>query len=397
MRYLYTFFIHLYKLGFLVATPFHSKAKKRVYHLAHQSSKLEYSNKEVVLFFVASLGEYEQAKPIIKWTLDNTMYNVVVSFFSPSGYDYCELPSTRCSKVYTPFDTPRATQNFISKINPSKVIFVKNELWWNMILTTATNKIEAYLVSTTIRPDHYFIKYSLAFISKAMNSFKKISVVDEYSKASLEKLYRGEIIVSGDTKFDKVLENKALAKKEKSEQHCIIYGSAWSTDLDVIRKIIIYFPESTHIIYPHDLSDKNIALFKTQFANSKIVQDSNHQLGAGIFINISMGNLKLDYSLAHLAYIGGGFGVGIHNTVEASVFGIPVVVGSNIDKNIETKDLIKKGLVFHITEPKKTDRILEEINNIELESFAKTIDSYFYSNSSPTEIICKTIFADQNT
>jgi len=365
---MYSIFIYLYKLGFKIAALFYPKASKRNLGLRLQSKELDFQlNKistERILVHCASLGEYEQVKPIVQWIIDHTDYGVVVSFFSPSGYEDCELINDRTIKCYLPFDVKSDQEKFISTINPSKIIITKNEWWWNLLQAIKERQIPTYLVSSTIRSDHYFIKNPWLFFKER---------------------------IAGDTRKDRVQSIKTKADLSDN-QDTVIYGSIWQSDLHIIKEIIKSLPNHNHLIYPHDLSDGNIEKLSKELS-CKVVDRIPNQLDGDIVIINSMGQLKSDYAKATLSYVGGGFGEGIHNVLEASVYEVPVIVGPRWQKSEEAKELIQLGAIFPISDIAQTDSTIEQLKSKEVRKEIKLkLKSYFSASQSATELICKNIF-----
>jgi len=297
--FMYSIFIHLYKLGFKIAALFYPKASKRNLGIGLQSKELDLQLNQIsterILVHCASLGEYEQVKPIVQWIIDHTNYDVLVSFFSPSGYEDCELINDRTIKCYLPFDVKSDQEKFISKINPSKIIITKNEWWWNLLQVIKERQIPSYLVSSTIRSDHYFIKKPRAFFNSRMAAFDTVFVVNDSSKKHLQTIFDNKIIVAGDTRKDRVQSIKNETGQTDTS-HTVIYGSIWLSDLQIIKQMISELPEYNHLIYPHDLSDGNITKLKTELSCRVIDQIPNNMHGlTAIISDIEDTALAIEY------------------------------------------------------------------------------------------------------
>jgi 3-deoxy-D-manno-octulosonic-acid transferase len=404
-KFLYTFIIHLYKFSIGFLSIYHKKAKLKIDGIQTSKSLLaDFKNKEygdIVFIHCSSQGEHEQAKPIIRWIISNTDYSILITFFSPSGFINANTKdSSRITKAYLPFDTPKEISNFVTLIRPKVAIIIKNEWWWNLIYTLKEKNIPTYLVSATFRKEHYFIKLPNQFFTKALQSFSKLFVVDENSKNEISKILKSNIVVSGDTRIDQVNYLKEKNHSEANMIHCndldskqiIVYGSVWDSDIESIKELIVLYPEAVHLIYPHELSSENIKKLKIKIPHSKLLSHTK-EIHSGTNIITSMGELKYAYRLASLAYIGGGFGDGIHNILEAAVYYIPTLFGPSFQKSNEAKYLLSKNCAFTFKEVNElkniSAHIKKEKNRNEIESNLK---AYFSPDLSPTTIICKEIF-----
>lgn len=394
LAFLYSNLIFKFKLIVWLISFVDTKTKKRINGLSRQKKNLDQQlttiSKKRILVHCASLGEYEQALPIINWVIENTKFDIVVSFFSPSGYENCLLSDVRCLKCYLPFDLNREMKLFLSKVNPQKVIITKNEWWWNMLRTLKSNKTPTFLISSTIRNDHYFIKFPLSFFKKRLSTFSSIFVLNLASQESLSALYSGTIIVSGDTRKDQVVSTKNNICLKQTTDPTVIYGSVWLSDLPVIKEMINELSSFNHFVYPHNLTAENINSICAELnCNSK---DSISEL-SGTCVISSMGQLKKDYSSAQIAYIGGGFGNGIHNILEAAVYNIPTLFGPRFHKSEEAKELIQMNVAYSVSNFRQLKPILQKLctNEYQEEINLKLID-YFSASKSATEIICTKIF-----
>lgn len=383
-----------YKLAAWVFTIFNTKARQRSEGLNAQQSNFENQLSSIsdkrILIHCASLGEYEQATPLINWILINTEFDIIISFFSPSGYKNCDLPSSRCIKCYLPFDLKSDMESFLRKVDPAKVIITKNEWWWNMLHILKSKQIPTFLISSTIRHNHYFIKYPLSFFKDGLSAFYSVFVLNKASKDSLSQIYSGEIDISGDTRKDQVIAIKNKTTSQNKLEPTVIYGSVWLSDLPIIKEIISELPNHNHYIYPHHLNKENISAFCAE-----LDCDSYDSIPykSGTFIINSMGQLKKDYAVAKIAYIGGGFGEGIHNILEAAVYNLPTLFGPRHQKSEEAKDLIDLEVAFSITNTTQLKPILNKlVTNEYQEEINLKLIGYFSASKSATEIICAEIF-----
>lgn len=397
IRTLYNIGVLVYDLGLSFAALWHRKARARKHGtstgLHNDLTHIMSLSPKRILIHCASLGEYEQAKPLVRMVVAKTDYDIVLSFYSPSGYRDCVLESPRVKKCYLPNDRKSKMSRFIREIQPKKVIIIKNEWWWNMLLLLKSKSIPTYLISATFRRDHYFIRRPAALFKDGLSAFDTIFTSNKQSKSILSRIHDGRIIVAGDTRSDQVRTNMERTKlASKRELSTIIYGSAWQSDIPVIVRMIDHYPHYRHIIYPHDLTSENIDAIssKTNGTRIKNIEGADQDQ---IYINTSMGQLKYDFSQADIAYIGGGFGVGIHNVLEAAVFEIPVLFGPNYNKSAEAQDLLGLDAAYCIPSTQSADAIFESIDNPEKTDEIKLkLKSYFSALKSPTKMIFSHIF-----
>ena len=352
---LYNIGMFIYHLGLHAASFWNSKAKARkegiTTRLRSDLLSIKNLSDKRILVHCASLGEYEQARPLVRRIIDRTDYDIVLSFYSPSGYEDCVIDSQRVQKCYLPSDRKSKIEAFIDNIRPSKVIIVKNEWWWNMLHYLRSKSIPTYLISATFREDHYFVKRPLAFFKDGLSAFSTIFTSNDESKTIARTIHDGQIIVSGDTRADQVRDNKAHSHDLRYRIPTIIYGSVWKSDLQVVQRIIKQNPNHRHVIYPHDLTKENVNNIVAK-TNGLEVNDISIARDRIVYINSSMGQLKYDFNHADLAYIGGGFGAGIHNILEAAIYEIPVLFGPNHHKSIEAVKLIEAEAAFCIETPR---------------------------------------------
>ena len=404
IRHLYTLGIYAYKIGHGLVAFTNSKAKKKI----HGVQKIDYDQLasrsrpsiELVFIHCASQGEYEQARPVINRVLDETDYDIIVSFFSPSGFENINFDrQPRMRKTYLPFDTPGAISKFLNAIRPSMVIIVKNEWWWNLLDALKEMKVPTFLISATIRKHHYFIRYPFHFFKSRLQVFDAIFVIDKPSKENLSVIYKGDTIVAGDTRLDQTLANAQQARQDynynpraDSSEMTIVYGSVWESDLKVIKMMMVEFPTAVHLLYPHLLDKDHVGVFLSALPDSKLVAKTE-EAKKGINIITSMGQLKFAYSRATFAYIGGGHGQGIHNVLEAAVYGIPITFGPRHRKSNEAMELIQQECAFVLKEDISSKKVLESLRDEEERKVIESkLKSYFSPSQSPTDIIFDRLF-----
>ncbi len=405
MRITYFIGIKTYGLLIFIASFFNSKAKKRLEGQRQVFSFLSENlieGSKYLWFHAASLGEFEQGRPIIeKLKVSYPDCKVLLTFFSPSGYEVRKNYEGADLVCYLPLDTPSNVKRFLNLVKPVKAIFIKYEFWPNFLTYCKKHKIPTYVVSANFREDQIFFKWYGAKYAKILKSFERIFVQDEASKDLLLTIGVDKVDIAGDTRFDRVIDI-ADAKKDlplveafKGESKLIIAGSSWPKDEDLLIQYLQENPDVKLLIAPHEIHESHIAEIESKL-NAVTVRYSkaNEQsvANAKCLIVDCFGLLSSIYQYADLAYIGGGFGVGIHNIVEAAVYGMPVVFGPNYEKFREARELIAKGGAFSIHEywqlQSSFDRLLQDG-----EAAGKISYDYVHENKGATDMILKQIFS----
>lgn len=319
------------------------------------------NNKKIAWFHVASLGEYEQARPVIS-EFKNSFpdFGIVVSFFSPSGYEHvAQKPQEHLDFItYLPFDTAANAKRFIQILAPSVGFFVKYDLWPNHILEAKKIDIPLFLFSATFRKDQpYFKKYGW-FFKKALFKFDAVFCQNEESYALLESVGYPSASVIGDTRYDRVVETAANPKQFaelsffESEKPVVVVGSAWQEDMDILLKIINE-SDFRWIIAPHDIDIQKIKAWQKQIRKPTIrYSELQAHKGEEILFIDNVGMLASLYQFAHIAYVGGAFGKGLHNILEPLAYKIPVLFGklAKPHKFPEGQQSVDAGCGFEIVD-----------------------------------------------
>jgi 3-deoxy-D-manno-octulosonic-acid transferase len=318
----------------------------------------------IIWFHCSSVGEFEQARPVIEWYKKNKpQYRVLVTFYSPSGYELRKNYNLADWIYYLPIDTPHNAHAFVKAVKPSKVIFIKYDLWYNFLREIKKSGAELYLASAIFRPFQPFFKWYGSFFCGMLRNFTKIFVQDEESKRNLEKInISGNVFVSGDTRFDRVHEITQHCKQFPvienfvKEGFGVVAGSTWLPDEQIIADVLKNFSRVRLVVAPHEISKERIDKVSELFESYGVVKfselvggdvknaaaaDASKLSGKRVLIIDCLGILSSLYQYAEFAYIGGGFGVGIHNILEAATYGCPVVFGPNYKKFQEAIDLLK--------------------------------------------------------
>ena len=394
MSILYTIGIQLHIIVIHIAALFNAKAKLWVKGRKAIFQKLTEAIKEdqdIVWFHCASLGEFEQGKPIIEgYKLKYPNHKILLTFFSPSGYEIRKNYDGVDWVFYLPSDTKKNAIQFLSIINPIKVIFIKYEFWFNYMTELNKKNIPFYSVSSIFRKEQYFFKYDWA--AKQLNNVSHFFVQDKNSKELLQNIGFTNCTVAGDTRFDSVIANTQnsvsipLIEEFTKNKTTIICGSTWTQDEALLAKYIKVNPNYNYIIAPHEILQIS-ALQKQTNALLFSKADNTNINNCNVLIIDSIGILSNIYKYGDLAYIGGGFGSGIHNILEAATFGLPLVFGPNYQKFKEANELIELGGAKSISNFSELEiTILSSIN------FNKSIaKNYIKSNAGATEIIISNI------
>ena len=344
---------------------------------------------------VASLGEYEQALPVIKEIKKSFVdYKIVLSFFSNSGFDIIKDKSICDLTILLPLDTTKNAKNFIDLVNPKMVLFVKYEFWPNYLNYLNKKNIPTYLIMGVFRNNHWFFKDYGKWFKKRLLAFKHFFVIDEGSLRVLKKNGFNNSTVIGDSRFERVMNirnsnNKIkIIEKFKGPRLCIVAGSTWKDDEKLFINFINNkdFDNICFIIVPHQIHLKSIESIKNSIkAKSSIMSQYPHVVGekSKVMIVDSIGVLAKIYSYADIAYVGGGMGTtGLHNTLEPAVFKIPVIIGKNYNKFDEVKKLINLGGVISVDSQNSFDKnLIELINSKDKRSEIGEINYNFIKNN----------------
>lgn len=406
MRLIYTIFIYIYLLAIRLASLFNHKAglwvsgRKNVFDelrsaFPHSSSEIKNGSSDMIWVHCASLGEFEQGRPLIEKIRDQVPgIKILLTFFSPSGYEIRKNYIGADLVLYLPADTPSNARKFIEIINPKAVFFIKYEFWFNYLNELKKNKIPTYLVSGIFREDHYFFKFYGSWFRKQLNCFTYFFVQDEYSKELLNSIDLNNVVVSGDTRFDRVLEVNRNARTLplialfQQNSSVMIAGSTWPEDEKLISDWVRFSDLKTLnfklIIAPHEIDDAHIKYLIHTFTGVSILKfsDANEQnvKNADVLIIDNIGMLSSIYQYGTIAFIGGGFGKGIHNILEPAAFGLPVIFGPKFEKFAEAKELIKAGGAFSVSDRNGLDRIFSLLQNEEVLKTASHISKYYVEN-----------------
>lgn len=349
--YLATFFLKIVSL-FSPKIKLFTEGRKNVFTILEEKIK---PTDRTIWFHAASLGEYEQGLPVIEKIKEKyPSHKIIVTFFSPSGYEVRKNNTVADVTLYLPLDTKSNAKRFLKLAHPELVFFIKYEFWLNYLKELKENKTPTYLVSGIFRDSQMFFKWYGGFYRKALKTFTYFFVQNQSSKEKIEALGFHNVIVSGDTRFDRV--NAILERDNtldfienfKNNQTTIVIGSSWPKDEALLAEYINQAPENVKfIIAPHNIKADQIANLTAQITKSTVLysEKENSDLSTyDVFIIDTIGLLTKIYSYGTIAYVGGGFGnPGIHNILEPATFGIPIVIGPNYANFAEAVQLVTLG------------------------------------------------------
>jgi 3-deoxy-D-manno-octulosonic-acid transferase len=406
MVFLYSLGLKFYYFGILLASLFNRKARlwiKGRKGIFDKIKKQVSAENNLFWFHASSLGEFEQGRPLIETLKSkNKSIKILLTFFSPSGYEIRKNYKQADYIFYLPPDTKKNAVKFINLINPSKAFFIKYEFWYHYLNQLKSNNIPVYLVSANFRPNQVFFRWYGGWFRKILNKFTHIFVQNKKSELLLKNIGLYNVTVSGDTRFDRVAEIARQAKEIeiaaefKQDSPVIIAGSTWDKDQEILVEFINASSlKVKYIIAPHEINESAIQnLVKSinkpviRYSSVSTVNIKEYQ----VLIIDNIGMLSSLYRYADIAYIGGGFGVGIHNILEAATFGLPVVFGPNYGKFQEAVDLVESGGAFPINDyrslKKQFDNLLDKIETNEAGPISR---EYVQKNQGATNIILSEI------
>ena len=335
-------------------------------------SKLNPNDKSI-WFHAASLGEYEQGLPVIeKIKVQFPNHKIVVTFFSPSGYEVRKNNTVADATVYLPLDTKSNAQKFIKTINPELVFFIKYEYWPNYLNELRKQNIKTYLISGIFREKQAFFKWYGGFYRNALKTFDYFFVQNESSKNLIQSIGFNNVKISGYTRFDRVVSilerdnSLDFIEQFKDNKTTIVIGSSWPKDENLLVNYINNASDDIKfIIAPHNIKSEQIANLKSQITKSTILFSEKNNIDLSnfnIFIIDTIGILTKIYSYADIAYVGGGFGnPGVHNILEPATFGIPIIIGPNYSHFAEAIALVHQEGCVSISNQNELNEALDNL------------------------------------
>ena len=378
---MYSLAIHFYAFIIALISPFHKKA--RIMRLGQWKTnsilreKID-RNAKYIWFHASSLGEFEQGRPMMeKIKAEHPEYKILLTFFSPSGYEVRKNYNGADVICYLPFDTPYRVKKFLNLANPSIAVFIKYEFWGNYLQELKHRNIPVYIISSIFRRDQLFFQWFGYPYRKMLYCFTHLFVQDDRSAALLKEFGITNVTVTGDTRFDRVLDVRNQARELSPVEHFVceggkekkltlVAGSSWPQDEEILIPYFNEHPEMKLIIAPHEIHREHLMYIESLLKRpsvrlSDVFHDQSLAEGKDCLIVDSFGLLSSIYRYGTIAYIGGGFGAGIHNTLEAAVYGIPVLFGPKYHKFKEAKDLIKVGGGFSVSDKQSFCEKMDEL------------------------------------
>ena len=418
---MYTIGIYIYVIGMVFAAIFHKKARKMVVGISQTYILLRRHIKKtdrVVWFHAASLGEFEQGRPLMeRLRTECPEYKILLTFFSPSGYEVRKDYEGADLVCYLPFDTPGNALSFLRLAHPEIAIFIKYEFWLNYLVTCRRKGIKTYSVSSIFRPDQYFFK--LHFFGKfpalrSIRQFSHLFVQNETSRKLLEEHGIKKVTVVGDTRLDRVIAIKdaaaplPLVEQFAGDAPCFIAGSSWGPDEEIYIPYFAQHKDWKLIIAPHVISETHLkdieklledngfkSIRYTNLEKGEVMPATETE-GQALIINC-FGKLSSIYRYGKVALVGGGFGVGIHNVPEAAVYGIPVLFGPNNEKFREAQALKACGGSFEYQDDASFATLMDNfINNPEaLQKAGEAAGGYINANAGAADKCFNAIFLNK--
>lgn len=378
IRALYSFAIHIYTFLVEMMSLVNRKARMTRFGQWKTNGILrEHIDPEAsyIWFHAASLGEFEQGRPMIEEIKSkHPNYKVLLTFFSPSGYEVRKNYPGADVICYLPFDTPYRVNKFLNLSKPAIAIFIKYEFWVNYLNELKNREIPTYLISSIFRKDQAFFKWYGTWYKKALWCFDAIYVQDEDSKKLLAQHGVNHVEVCGDTRFDRVIEVSKSARQfpilerlkdtpKNNTSVVLISGSTWPPDEELLIRYFNKRKDMKMIIAPHEIYRDRLmdieSLLRRPSVRFSELNDNN--IRRDCIIVDSFGSLSSIYRYGAIAYVGGGFGKGIHNILEAAVYGIPIVFGPKYHKFKEARDLIEVGGAFTVADEKAFNALMDDL------------------------------------
>lgn len=418
LQLLYNFSIHVYSFIISVLAPFNSKAKlwvdgrKNIFERLGSDSLsnpfTERSRGTLAWFHCASLGEFEQGRPVIEaFRAKYPAYKILVTFFSPSGYEIRKNYAGANYIFYLPADTPANARKFIEIVKPSIAFFVKYEFWRNYLTELEKKQIPVVSFSAIFRPNQLFFKPYGGFYRAVLKKFEHILVQNQESFDLLKSIDIQSITLAGDTRFDRVKQivdakkDISIAEQFKANRQVFMVGSAWQTDMEVLIPLMNSLKNDSNlafVIAPHEIHREEINAWQKQMELKSIcfseVKPDTKLTDYQVLIIDNIGMLSSLYQYADFAFIGGSFGKGLHNILEAATFGMPIFFGNKAyHKFQEAVDLVRLGGAFAVSSTNDLGEILKNLrsNEAKKKETDKISQNYVLQNIGATEKVMSVV------
>ena len=405
---LYTIAIYLYQLMVMLVSPFHEKARTL---LRGQRNTFKILKENVdktaryVWFHAASLGEFEQGRPLMeRFRREHPEYKILLTFFSPSGYEVRKNYQGADIICYLPFDTPSNVYRFLHLIRPEMAFFIKYEFWMDYMWACHHYGIPFYSISSIFRPNKIFFRWYGRPYARVLKYVTYFFVQDEQSRQLLaSRGYVDNVTIVGDTRFDRVIDIAHQAKElPLVERFCsdapyvFVAGSSWPPDEELIIPYFNSHPNMNLILAPHVIDERHLQQIEQRLRrpSMRYTQATAESIAqADCLIVDCFGLLSSIYRYGQVAYVGGGFGEGIHNVPEAAIYGVPVLIGPNNKGFREAQDLLRMGGCFEITGPTLFNAVVDRLlsDNQLRKTRGAVCHDYITSNAGASDVIFKTL------
>lgn len=406
---IYHCFLFLYRIGVRLISPWNTKARlwlsgRRNWKEIVGSSefRVRSQNSRLIWMHCASLGEFEQGRPVIeKLRLQTPDSRLLITFFSPSGYEVRKHYEGADIICYLPMDSATNAKEFLDLVNPQLVLWIKYEYWYYYITEINKRNIPLLLISGIFREEQPFFKWYGSLYKKMLQCFTHLFVQNEESLSLLKAIDINKVTVSGDTRFDRVIEIAEkwepvpLIKEFCGNHPVIVAGSTWSEDEEELDHYANTHPEIKFIIAPHEISEDHLRDIEKLFKNTiRYSLLTTHYSPSNVLIIDNIGMLSRLYKYATITYVGGGFGDdGVHNVLEAAVYGKPVVHGPEYDKYREAIELIEAEGAFSVNNALELEEVLNKL--LQKEDICKKVSEaskeYVYARKGATDKVLRYI------
>ena len=403
---MYNIIIYLYLFGVAIYSLFNKKVRKMWRGERAAIGLLRekvVSDAQYVWFHAASLGEFEQGRPLMEqMRREHPEFKILLTFFSPSGYEVRKNYEGADFICYLPLDTPFNARRFLRTIRPVMAFFIKYEFWYNYLHILKHRNVPVYSVSSIFRPGQIFFRWYGRQYSRVLKCFTHFFVQNEVSRELLHSIGIDQVTISGDTRFDRVLQIRDAAKELplveafKDDHNVFVAGSSWPPDEDIF---IRYFNEHLNwklVIAPHVIDEDHLQQIISKL-NRKVVRytqaTESEAREADVLIIDCFGLLSSIYRYGEVAYVGGGFGVGIHNVLEAAVWGVPVIFGPNNQRFQEAQGLLASEGGFQIKDYDTFCQLMDRFDTDKayLQTTGKKAGSFVAQHAGATATILKGI------
>lgn len=405
---LYNIGIAAYESAIKIASAWYPKAKLWIEGRKGLLDRLRAAimpGERIIWIHIASLGEFEQGRTIIeKIRSERPEFKILVTFFSPSGYEIRKNYKGADYIFYLPSDHPSNARKFMDIVNPEIAIFVKYEFWLNMLGELRRRNIRTYIVSAIFRRNSVFFRPYGGIWRDALETFDTIFVQNQESKTLLAELGYDNVVVAGDTRFDRVAQiadntvKIELVELFRDGKRLFVAGSTWGPDEEILQRLVNDNPDIKFVIAPHEMDDRRIGKIIEETKGGAVrytCASADTVSEKQVLILDTMGMLSSVYGYATWAYIGGGFGAGIHNTLEAATFGLPISFGPNYAKFKEARDLITLGAAESVSSYEELRDWFNPLRNDEkaLAKASRASKEYTSKHQGATNLFVKTIFS----